>query len=114
MTFSAIVGEMQPPPATSTTYPKGVYGDFGNLTTHKGQNTAPPLEKVFQNHYIVQYGTGYYDPSYGVTYTGANDFENKSVQGYCEGIRGDNLDLAVEPSQGLQNINFAPQNQAHQ
>jgi hypothetical protein len=80
MTFSASVGEMQPPPSTATTY--GIYGDFTNLSTHQGQNTAPPLEKVFGNHYIVQYGSAYYDPSYGSTYANANDFESKSVQGY--------------------------------
>jgi hypothetical protein len=105
MTFSAVPPEMQPPPNNATAF--GTYGDFVNLATHHGQNTAPPLEKVFGNHYIIQYGSAYYDPSYGVTYASANDFENKSVQGYGLGVPNDNVDLAVEPSSGLHNIQFS-------
>jgi hypothetical protein len=112
MIFSASPGEMQPPPNNASAF--GTYGDFVNLSTHQGQNTAPPLEKVFINHYIVQYGNSYYDPSYGVTYTSANDFENKSIQGYGQGITGDAVDLEVEPSSGLQNIQFAPLTIPHQ
>ena len=107
MTFSSSAGEMQPPPV-NTGY--GIYGDFINLGKLYGQNTAPapPMEKVFGNHYIVQYGSSYYDPSYGATYTSANDFETQSVKGYGQGISGDNVDLEVElvPSSGLQNITF--------
>ncbi len=41
-----------------------------------GQNTNPPYEKLFALHYIVhRTGDGtYYDPSYGVTTTGASDY----------------------------------------
>jgi len=112
MIFSASPGEMQPPPNTSTTY--GTYGDFVNLETHSGQNTKPPLEKVFDNHYIIQCGSIYYDPSYGVTYTSENDFETKSVQGYGQHIPSDAVNLEVEPSAGLQNIQFQPITRHHQ
>jgi len=66
--------------------PGGVFGDLTNKTTLPGQNTAPPSEKVFARHFIVKFtgGTGgpYFDPSYGVTYTNAADFESKAVDGY--------------------------------
>jgi hypothetical protein len=41
-----------------------------------GQNTDPPQAKIFERHFVVHRGTGseYYDPSYGVTTTGAADF----------------------------------------
>jgi hypothetical protein len=110
-------GDMVPAPSSATTY--GTYGDMINLQTHLGQNTAPPSEKLFGNHYIVSYGSTYYDPSYGVTYTSAQDFENKSVAGYAEILATDNpspsstIILRVRKSDGLDNILFTPNNQPH-
>ncbi|MEZ0296587.1 MAG: hypothetical protein ACAI35_09065 [Candidatus Methylacidiphilales bacterium] len=112
MTFSTNTGEMQPPPSTNTIH--GTYGDFINLATLRGQNTAPPLEKVFGNHYIVQYKTGYYDPSYGTTYASPNDFEITSVQGYARDIVGDSLNYKVRPASGLHNIQFSTNTYLHQ
>jgi len=72
------------------------YGNLTSLNTLFGQNTAPapPSEKVFDLHFIVKRvtffdpdGVTYYDPSYGVTYTGGDkaaaeaNFESKSVDG---------------------------------
>jgi len=66
--------------------PGGVFGDLTNQSTLPGQNTAPPSEKVFSQHFIVKFTGGtsgpYFDPSYGVTYTNAADFESKAVDGY--------------------------------
>jgi hypothetical protein len=41
-----------------------------------GQNTNPPLAKLFARHYIIHRGSGteYYDPSYGVTTTDATAY----------------------------------------
>jgi len=100
------------------------YGDFSNRLTHYGQNTRPPVEKVFNNHYIVQYRNLYFDPSYGVTYSGQAflgvpigaefDFAAKAVQGYGEGIPGDDVNLAVDLSINFPNIDFNSFNQGHQ
>jgi len=67
---------MTPSPAN------GLYGDLSSLGTFPGQNSAPPQEKVFTSHYIVQYNTTYYDPSYGVTYTSATNFADRAIYGY--------------------------------
>lgn len=47
-----------------------------------GQNTSTPGEKVFGFHAIVKYGSTYYDPSYGVTYTSEDDMESQAVHGF--------------------------------
>jgi hypothetical protein len=41
-----------------------------------GQNKNPPSQKRFNYHRIVHRGSGteYYDPSYGITTTGATDY----------------------------------------
>jgi hypothetical protein len=52
---------------------------------------SPPSEKMFGSHYIVKvdsslvsFGQGsYFDPSYGVTYSDANDLEAKAIDGYA-------------------------------
>jgi hypothetical protein len=91
----------------------GVYGDLTNLGTLDGQNTAPPAEKVFGNHRILGYGGLYYDPSYGVTFSGENNFVDTAVAGYA--IERDDLDnppgytnliLRVESSTGVYEISF--------
>jgi hypothetical protein len=85
-----------------------VYGDFLKLPTLKGQNTAPPAEAWFVNHYIVKFAGGgaepYYDPSYGTRYSGEDDFEDDAVAGYTRPYSG--LDHKVRSSDGMHNIEF--------
>lgn len=79
--------------------PGDQYGDLKNLTTLKGQNSAPPSEKDFGSHYIVKVTVNppmlYYDPSYGVTYAGADktaasaSFEANAVEGFYFRLAGD-------------------------
>jgi hypothetical protein len=63
--------------------------DLTSLSTLVGQNTAPPSEKPFGRHFIVKapssisVGGPYRDPSYGVIYSSACDFEAKAVAGYA-------------------------------
>lgn len=69
----------------------GVYGDLTNKPELRGQNTAPPSEKVFGNHMILKLDPNvcppgkcpYFDPSYGVAYSGPADFEGNAVAGYA-------------------------------
>ena len=68
--------DMVPVPAGSD------YGDLRSSTTLSGQNSSPPSQKVFGGHFFVQFGQTYFDPSYGVTYTGPNDFVSKAVFGF--------------------------------
>jgi hypothetical protein len=92
--------------------PGNLYGDLTSLSTLAGQNTSPPSEKVFGAHFIVKVSLSgvspsYYDPSYGVTYNGADDFENKAVDGYLIHVPGDASNaFRVRKSAGLKNINF--------
>lgn len=72
-------------------FPNDVYGDLTSLSGIPGQNTATPSEKVFGSHFIVQQGAAFYDPSYGVTYSGPTDFQTKAVAGYATHI-------ALEPA----------------
>jgi hypothetical protein len=74
--------------------PGGVYADVTSLSTLPGQNSAPPSEKIFASHFFVQVSLPsvtppYYDPSYGVTYMNAQDFEKKAVAGYLKGFQAD-------------------------
>jgi hypothetical protein len=76
--------------------PGGVYCNLTSLPTLPGQNTQPPSEKVFNVHFIVKPAVApslnlgyltlpnYVDPSYGVTYAGPADFQNKAVFGYFD------------------------------
>jgi hypothetical protein len=73
---------MVPPPKS--------YGDLVNEVGLPGQNTPTPSEKVFPDHFINDLssvsglkGDRYYDPSYGVTFKDADDFERKAVYGYA-------------------------------
>jgi hypothetical protein len=76
------------------------------------QNSPQPSESVFDLHFIAEYddsgGTPvYYDPSYGVIYWDTNDFEDTAVAGYAlQGTISGKYIWAVEPSQGLNQINF--------
>jgi hypothetical protein len=92
--------------------PGNLYGDLMSFPTLPGQNTAPPSEKAFSAHYIVKVtlagiSPSYYDPSYGVTYNDADDFENKAVDGYFRHFGGDFSNVfRVKKSAGLRNIIF--------
>lgn len=50
-----------------------------------GQNTEPPAEKVFGQHWIVYYGGTYYDASYGLTYSGEASFTSAAVEAWVIG-----------------------------
>jgi hypothetical protein len=88
------------------------YGDLTSLSTLAGQNSSPPAEKFFGSHYIVQVDlTGvtpsFYDPSYGVTYSGPDDFEDKAIVGYAKQASQDpDKVYRVKKSAGLHNISF--------
>jgi hypothetical protein len=82
------------------------YGDLRKEPTLHGQNTAPPSEAWFRWHFIVKFGGQYYDPSYGVTYADADDFESKAVWGYVLPVSG--LDYKVREATGLRNMKFNP------
>ena len=66
-----------------------VIGDLVNSAGVAGQNSPTPAEKVFGVHYFEKLllDNKYYDPSYGLTYTGDADFEGKAVKGYYVVIR---------------------------
>ena len=90
--------------------PYGVesFGDLTNENELRGQNTAPPKEKVFSIHFILYVDPGYtatsmgvgtppdvacgdstsnpgpfFDPSYGAYYASAAGFQCKAVAGYA-------------------------------
>jgi hypothetical protein len=44
-----------------------------------GQNTNNPASKYFEVHYILQCGTLYYDPSYGITATGEANYTSQAI-----------------------------------
>jgi hypothetical protein len=73
------------PPGDMVPVPAGAdYGDLKSSTTLQGQNSgaASPSEKVFGAHFFIKFGSTYFDPSYGVTYTSTNDFVSKAVFGF--------------------------------
>ena len=92
--------------------PGDIYGDLTSRPTLAGQNTSPPSEKIFGAHFIVKVtlpgvSPSYYDPSYGVFYLNADDFENKAIDGYMNHFPGDPFNVfRVRKSTGLRNINF--------
>ena len=96
--------------------PGDQYGDLHSENTIPGQNTTPPAEKVFDFHFIVFVDpsigpSGYYDPSYGVSYPGAEaDFESNAVAGYARSFFGDRAGTyRVRKPGGGTNITFAVQ-----
>jgi hypothetical protein len=111
MTFNpaaVAAGDLMVPPQ-----PGGVFGDLTNQNTLAGQNTAPPSEKVFGRHFIVKKtgvtGGPYFDPSYGVEYANAADFESKAVDGYGRQFLGDaGNQLRVRKPGGGVNITLSP------
>lgn len=90
--------------------PWTTFGSFTSLSTLVGQNTAPPSEKVFTQHFIIQAPPttgGYYDPSYGVTYTGGCNFETNAVAAYAfpEAYTSSTQNFEVRSASGC-NITF--------
>jgi hypothetical protein len=63
-------------------YPPGT--NFKNEPSVPGQNSGPnaPSEKVFGNHQFLKYNGTYYDPSYGLTYADATDFQAQAIAGF--------------------------------
>ena len=90
--------------------PNRVYGDMTKQPTLYGQNSAPtpPSEEYFILHCVVLYNNLYYDPSYGVTYTDANDLETKAVAGYVDPDPVSGLDYPVRPAIGSNNMILNP------
>lgn len=90
--FQSSAFDMLPTPNGNPLVQAGRYDDpsnrqyFLNKLTFKGQGTGGsatlcPAQKVFTNHQFLCVGGTYYDPSYGVTYTGAGNFQQK-LAGY--------------------------------
>jgi hypothetical protein len=57
-------------------------GDVQEQSGIAGQNSPSPAERVFGVHYFQLWNNLYYDPSYGVNYTDAADFQSKAIAGY--------------------------------
>jgi hypothetical protein len=85
-----------------------VFGALTKQPTLHGQNTAPPSEEYFGRHFVVGYGGLYYDPSYGVTYTDAADFESKAIAGYTAfiGYALTNVNYGVRTPAATNNMYF--------
>lgn len=66
--------------------PPNRYADLTNDTGAPGQNTITPSQKLFGDHAIVKTTIGgttrYFDPSYGLEYSGPGEFATKAVDGY--------------------------------
>lgn len=100
--------EMFPPPNPAT---PTVYGDMTSNTGVPGENSQTPSEKAHINHAIVcAPDTGvFYDPSYGLTYSGAADFETQALDGYILHFPGDpTSQYHVRKSSGLNMATFTP------
>lgn len=84
-----------------------IYGDLTNLLGLPGQNTPTPSEKVFGSHFIVLQGSNFYDPSYGVTYADASDFQSKAVAGFATHVAGEPAaQWHVRKPSGITDIGF--------
>jgi hypothetical protein len=96
-----------------------VSGDITSDSGLPGQNSPTPSEKLFGLHFIVQAppgsSSGYYDPSYGVQYTGPcgvpDGFESNSIAGYAFPASSDSptastWDFGVRQPSGPCNITF--------
>jgi hypothetical protein len=108
--ITAGFNEMVPLPNPKT---PSVYGDMTSNPGVPGENSPTPSEKAHINHAIVKVpdtDTGvYYDPSYGLTYTGPADFETKALDGYIRQVPGDpNTQYRVRKSSGLNQAKFSP------
>ena len=71
--------------------PGDIYGHLRSLPDLPGQNTRPPMEKIFLYHSqlspVLPPGSSImlqasYDPSYGQTFAGETDFETRAIWGY--------------------------------
>jgi hypothetical protein len=91
------------------------YGDLTNVDGLPGQHTARPSEKVFDSHFVVKVGAAAggqgpsFDPSYGVTYVNAADFEVKAVAGYLLRFTGEPVgEYHVRQPNGTTNVALVP------
>jgi hypothetical protein len=90
-----------------------VYGDLTNSPGVPGQGITTPVEKVFGNHYVVEYDAIYYDPSYGIPHDGPEiaakgAFEAASIAGYAKSVGFDPFSLKVTKPNGLGAVRFTP------
>jgi hypothetical protein len=102
------LNEMIPPPDPAT---PTVYGATTSDTGVPGQNSPTPSEKIHTNHAIVCVpATGlFYDPSYGLTYTGPADSETQALDGYASKFSTDAPNhYRVRMSSGLHKATFSP------
>jgi hypothetical protein len=106
--------QLQLPTTSFTMVPTpspAIYGGLTSLTNVPGQNTTPPSEKAFGNHRIALFAGKYYDPSYGLTYTGPMDFQTQAVDGFIHDY-GDsttnNMILRVRQPGGTNGITLTP------
>ena len=73
-----------------------------------GQNNVNP-PGAFENHFIVEYGGGYYDPSYGGSvHAGKNEWENASIDGFLRTVidGGVSRRLAAKNDVSVQELTF--------
>ena len=116
MVFSERAGEMVPPPDP---FLPDQFGDLTNDDTLSGQHTDTPIEKVFGSHYIVhcsnadEQGHYYYDPSYGVTYNDALDFQQRAIAGFGRILLKDQSKMFVRQPEETLSITFNDMNQGH-
>jgi hypothetical protein len=76
MNCRGINGDMVP------TQPGDIYGEMLAEGGINGQGGIPS-ERIFLSHSFIKFGTGnYYDPSYGVKYTSADNFEANALDGF--------------------------------
>jgi hypothetical protein len=90
----------------------GIFNDLTNGTGAAGQNSPTPAEKFFTAHFIIKapmsgVGGPYFDPSYGITYSSACDFESKSVAAYANPVVGTNY-YSVRPQWGGCSVTLNP------
>jgi hypothetical protein len=93
--------------------PGSVFGNLTSLSTLAGQNSSPPAEKVFTQHFIVYSGSAFYDPSYGVTYSGpcgTGSFQANALAGFAYPYSSTSTSetFAVTRPTTTCNINFNP------
>lgn len=75
--FMKNYNEMQPGPAL------GDYGAMSDINGAPGSNSPKPSQKSWFDHAIVKYDGLYYDPSYGLIYSDAADFQSTCI--FCFG-----------------------------
>lgn len=86
--YRMYTGNFSPNPPVGFDLVNGSMGDLSNGSGLAGQNTTTPAEKVFGTHVLFRpaWSFFYYDPSYGLSYTGSSHFKSAAVFGFCNSI----------------------------